>query len=193
MRIENISFKESKMKVVFLDRDGVINRYPGFGDYVKDFKEFHFLSGAKEAIKRLTENGFLIYIVSNQAGVSKGLFSKEKLKEITQRMLKKIEEFGGKIEGVFYCTHREVDNCTCRKPKIGLIQKAIEGKEIDLKDTFFIGDSLRDIETGKNAGCKTILVLSGETKQKDIRYLSIKPDFISRNLLEATEIVLKNL
>lgn len=179
------------MKVIFLDRDGVINRYPGFGDYVKDYKEFHFLEGAKEALKKLKENGYSIYIISNQAGVAKNIYSKEKLKDITKKMLKEIEESGGKIKGVFYCTHREEDNCLCRKPKIGLIQRAIKGKKVSLKNTYFIGDSLRDIETGRNAGCKTILVLSGETKEEDVKKFPIKPDLIAKDLLEATHIILK--
>lgn len=178
------------MKIIFLDRDGVINRHPGFGDYVKDCREFYFLSGAKEAIRKLTEKEFNIYIISNQAGIAKKIFSKSKLKDITKKMLEEIKESGGKIKGVYYCTHRKEDNCFCRKPKIGSIQKAIKKKRIDLRDAYFIGDSPRDIETGKNAGCKTVLVLSGETKEEDITNLFPKPDFIAKNLLEATKIIL---
>lgn len=179
------------MRVIFLDRDGVINKYPGYRDYVKDYKEFHFLPGVKEAIRKLTLKGFTIYIISNQAGIAKKIFSKEKLKDITKRMLKEIEDYGGKIKDVYYCMHKQQDNCSCRKPKTGLIQKAIKAKRVNLKDTYFIGDSLRDIETGKNAGCKTILVLSGETKEKDIENLPFKPDLITKNLLEATEKVFR--
>ncbi len=178
------------MKIIFLDRDGVINKYPGFGDYVKDYREFYFLSGAKEAIRKLTEKGFSIYIISNQAGIAKKIFPKSKLKDITKKMLREIEESGGKIKGVYYCTHRKEDNCSCRKPKIGSIQKAIKKKKVNLRDAYFIGDTPRDIETGKNAGCKTILVLSGEAKKEDIKNLTFKPDLIVRNLLEATKIIL---
>jgi histidinol phosphatase-like enzyme len=105
-------------------------------------------------------------------------------------MLKEIEDFGGEIKGVFYCTHREEDNCSCRKPKTGLIKRAVGERKVNLRDTFFIGDSLKDIETGKNAGCKTILVLSGETRKKDISSLQVKPDFITQNLLEAVKLIL---
>jgi len=178
------------MKVIFLDRDGVINKYPGYGDYVKNCREFLFLSGVKEAIRKLYLKGFSIFIISNQAGIAKRIFSKEKLKDITKKMLREIAESGGKIKGVYYCPHRSEDNCSCRKPKIGLIQRAIKNKKIDLEDTYFIGDSLRDIETGRNVGCRTILVLSGEAKKKDLKRWSFKPDLITKDLLEATNLIL---
>ncbi|MBM3251990.1 MAG: D,D-heptose 1,7-bisphosphate phosphatase, partial [Candidatus Omnitrophica bacterium] len=94
----------------------------------------------------------------------------------------------------FYCTHTAEENCDCRKPKAGLIKKALESvgaKNIDLKSTYFIGDSIRDVQTGKGLGFKTILVLSGKEKLENMNNWQEKPDYVTGNLKEAVEIVLK--
>ena len=179
------------MKVIFLDRDGVINRDPGFGDYIKSWEEFEFLPGSIEAIKKLTENGYEIFIISNQAGVSKGLYTQESLNELTGNMLKEIELQGGKIRSVSYCIHKPDGSCNCRKPKTGMIEKATEGLNIDFKNTYFIGDTKLDISAGKNMGCKTMLLLTGKEKPEDIKNWDHKPDFIKDDLKGAIEWVLK--
>jgi histidinol-phosphate phosphatase family protein len=179
------------IKAIFLDRDGVINRDPGVGDYVKSWKEFHFLPGAVEAISRLTENGYEIFVISNQAGVAKGLYSREDLDDITANMIKEIEKRGGKIRTVMYCTHFPDAGCACRKPGIGMIEKAVSGLEINFKDTFFIGDSRLDVGAGKNAGCGTILLLTGKEDPSDIKNWKWKPDMIKGDLREAVEWILK--
>ena len=189
------------MKVIFLDRDGVINKYPGDTRYVTTWREFHFLLGAKRSLKRLTEAGYKIFIISNQAGVAKGIYSKDMLNAITNRMLEELTKSGSKICGVYYCIHRDEDNCSCRKPKIGLIEKAIKEHNIPfniLSNSFFIGDSARDIQAGKNAGCKTILVFSGKEKSEVQSPLAtvplkIQPDFTARNLSEAVDLILGTL
>lgn len=179
------------MKAIFLDRDGVINRDPGFGDYVKSWEEFQFLPGAVEAIRLLTENGYEIFVFSNQAGVGKGLYSEKALDDITRNMLKEIEKGGGRIRAVLYCTHIPEGDCDCRKPKIGLIRKATKGLDIDFKNTYFIGDSRRDIEAGDTMGCKTILLLTGKEDLEKVKTWEIKPDFIKNNLKEAVKWVLE--
>jgi len=178
-------------KVVFLDRDGVINKDPGKGDYIKSWKEFQFLPGAIDAIKLLTQNGYEIIVISNQAGVSKGLFSKKDLDDITKNMLKEIESAGGRIMSVNYCIHLPEENCNCRKPNIGLIEKSTKGLDIDFKDTYFIGDSKLDVIAGKRAGCKTILLLTGKENPDEIKDWEYKPDFIKNDLMEAVRWVLK--
>ncbi len=180
------------MKIIFLDRDGVINRYPGHKKYVTKLKEFKILPGALEAIRRLNKAGYKMFIISNQAGVSKGLYSKGKLNLITEVMLKKIRSRGGSIKKVLYCIHRSEENCDCRKPKIGLIKKALKillVKKINKKDAFFVGDSIRDVMTGKKAGCTTILVLSGRESLRNKSLWRPKPDFIAKDLLEASSII----
>lgn len=177
------------MKIIFLDRDGVINRDPGFGGYVTSWEEFEFLPGALEALKKLSQAGFEVIVISNQAGVAKGLYTLEDLDDITKNMLRETEKAGARIRSVHYCPHKDEDSCNCRKPEIGLFHQATKGLEVNFADTFFVGDNRRDMLAGKAIGCKTIFVLSGNTKLQD---LDVKPDFIARDLLAAVDkIVLK--
>ncbi len=174
-----------KVKVIFLDRDGVINRYPGDKNYVKNLYEFKLLRGSITAIKKLFMNGYEIYVISNQAGVSKGLYSKAALKEITMYLLGVVKKAGGKIKKVLYCTHLSEHSCNCRKPKDGLLKKAVQGKRVDLEESYFIGDSLVDIKAGKSFGCKTVLVLCGREKLSNLPQWDVPPDFVAKTLLSA--------
>lgn len=179
------------MKITFLDRDGVINRYPGDKKWVTKVKDFHLLPGVLAALKKLTGHGFKIFVVSNQAGVSKGVYSQQKLDAITALMLKRVEKAGAKLSGVFYCLHRKEENCSCRKPATGLIEKAIGKRKIKASDcAYFIGDTITDMQTGKNAGLKTILVFSGKERKKNQSLWQVQPDFVAKDLLAATKIVL---
>lgn len=182
------------MKVVFLDRDGVINKFPGNGNYVTKLKDFHFIPGSLEAIRILTEKGFTIFVVSNQAGVGKGIYSKYKLDLITHRMLEGVKKAGGRIRKIFYCIHRSDVGCDCRKPGIGSIREAFKLMHTTIRmapNTFFVGDTFVDIKAGKNAGCKTIFVLSGREDQRHLRKKKVNPDYIAKNLLAATEIIIR--
>jgi len=180
------------MKTIFLDRDGVINRYPGDSEYVKSWSEFYFLPKVKASLKKLSDHGFKIFIVSNQAGVSKGIFSQKSLDLITKNMLHELSEYNINIAGVYYCTHRPEDNCSCRKPKTGLIDMAIaklkdDGLKIEPSHSYFIGDTIRDIETGKAAGLKTILVFSGKEKPQNQNNWQTLPDLVARDLSAAVD------
>jgi len=184
------------MKVIFLDRDGVINKYPGDADYVKSREEFKFLPRVKLALRKLSDAGFQIFIVSNQAGVSKGIYPRENLDFITSSMLKELKDNGVIIAGVYYCIHRDEDNCSCRKPKTGLIDLALanlkeRGIPLKLSGSYFIGDTTRDIETGKKRGLKTILVFSGKERPENKKKWPLQPDFTASDLFEATKIILK--
>jgi D-glycero-D-manno-heptose 1,7-bisphosphate phosphatase len=140
----------------------------------------------------LNDNGYEIFVISNQAGVGKGLYSREALDEITRNMLKEIKAHGGRIRSVSYCTHRTDAGCDCRKPNTGMIKEATKGLDIDFKNTYFIGDSKLDIGAGKNAGCKTILLLTGKEDPETVDNWPHKPDFIKNDLKEAVEWVLKD-
>lgn len=179
------------MKVIFLDRDGVINKYPGDRLYVTSLKEFRFLKNAKKAIAKLYKNNFRVFVISNQAGVGKGLFRQEALDRITNHMLGAVERAGGKIEAVCYCTHRIEDNCSCRKPKAGLIKKAEKDHCLELSGSFLIGDTIRDLYTAKAAGLRSVLVLCGKEKISNRKNWQIQPDFVFKDLLSATEFILK--
>lgn len=179
-------------KVIFLDRDGVINRYPGDGLYVTKLKDFKFLKGSLTAIRDLTRAGYKIFVISNQAGVTKGLYSKKTLETMTRLMLEKTKKRGGRIQKALYCLHTQDQNCSCRKPKIGLLKASTRGLNIDLKNSYFIGDSLMDIKAGKTFGVKTVLVLSGREKLKNMPQWDEEPDFIAKSLSWAAKNILNN-
>ena len=183
------------MRVVFLDRDGVINEFPGNGNYVTKVKDLYIIPRAVKAVKMLTEAGFKIFIISNQAGVGRGFYSKHKLDLITNKVNESVEAAGGKIARFCYCIHRSDSGCHCRKPETGSMKKALQsvGRTIrSAKGKFFVGDTKSDVLAGFNAGCKTILVLSGRAKKKDVKKWGVKPDFIVKDLLAATDIILAN-
>jgi len=174
--------------MVILDRDGVINR--NRDDYVKSVDEFEFLPGSREAVRRLTEAGLRVVVVSNQQAVGKGLMSPETLEEIDRMMKAGISEAGGRIDAAYYCPHLKEENCECRKPETGLLRRASRDFGVPLSQAVLIGDSPSDIEAGKRAGCHTIAVLSGKLSAEEIDDLTTKPDEVAANLEEAAELVL---
>jgi D-glycero-D-manno-heptose 1,7-bisphosphate phosphatase len=183
-----------KVRVVFLDRDGVINKYPGHFKYVTSVSGFRLLPKVKEAIGRLIAGGCRLFIVSNQAGVGKGLYSQETLDAITADMLKQLGPGIG-FDGIFYCPHPSDRNCACRKPKTFFIDAAFaqlkkEGFEADREHSFFVGDSVIDIETGKAAGLRTVMVFSGRESRDNLESWSTKPDHTAADLFEAADLIL---
>ncbi len=182
-------------KIIFLDRDGVINKDPGGWTkhgYVTEWKDFVFLPDSIRAIKRLNQAGYDVVIISNQAGVSKGCYTKEKLDEINKNMLREIKDAGGDIKKVYYCIHQDSDNCNCRKPKTGMFKQAQKEMGIKIGGSYFIGDGKMDVEAARNVGLKSILLLSGKTALGDIRTWRVKPDYIFDDLNEAVDFILKN-
>jgi len=177
-----------KDKVIFLDRDGVINR--DLNSYVTSWDKIEFIQGAFEALRKLYEHGYKVIIVSNQAGVSRGDFTKKQLNCINKRMLKEIRKHGARIYSVQYCIHRDEDNCNCRKPKTALYLKGIRGLRVDLSDTFCIGDQERDMVAGKALGCKTIFVESGKHAKNVTETWSVRPDIVRKDLLESVDYIL---
>lgn len=148
----------STKKIIFLDRDGVINKKAPKADYVKSWEEFEFLPNSIQAIKILNDNGYKVYIISNQAGIARGFLSQKDLNLIHKKMLKELNDNGTKIDGIYVCTHGWEEGCECRKPKPGLLLQASRDHQIDLTKAIFIGDDTRDKQTGQAVGCKTFLV-----------------------------------
>jgi len=175
------------MKNIFLDRDGVINKYPGDRQYVTSLRKFRFLPRSKKAIALLSKNGWKIFVASNQAGVGKGTYAQKTLDAITARMLGNIEQAGGKIAKVYYCTHRKEIGCNCRKPKPGLLKQAAREFKVNLKKAYFVGDTIRDVLTARAAGCKSILVLNGKEKLANRKNWEVKPDFVFKDLFAAAK------
>ncbi len=150
-------------KVIFLDRDGVINRKAADGDYIKNWSEFEFLPGAVEAVRLLTKSGYETYVITNQRGIARGLMSEHDLETIHNRMKEELKKNGAAIKAIYYCPHGDDDNCECRKPKPGMLLKAASEHDFDLTKATFIGDDQRDIEAGHAADCKTIMLEPGKS------------------------------
>ncbi|MCY3742311.1 MAG: D-glycero-beta-D-manno-heptose 1,7-bisphosphate 7-phosphatase [Candidatus Poribacteria bacterium] len=163
------------MKTVFLDRDGVINRNPPNMGYVRRWSEFSFIPNSRKAIRELTQSGYRIIVVTNQAGIGRGLFSEEDLKDIHSRMVSKIAETGGRIDAVYYCPHHPKAGCECRKPKPGMLIRAVREHNIELSSAYLIGDSTTDIQAGRCVGTKTLLVLTGLGQESYYHYINTKP------------------
>jgi len=176
------------LKVVFLDRDGVINR--DSPDYIKSWSEFKFLPGSLEALKKLTQKGFRIIVITNQSAVNRKMMSREGLELIHTRMQAAAAEGGGKISDIFFCPHTPDEGCSCRKPKPGLIHQARRRYAIDLKNTYLVGDSAKDIECARNAGCdRTILVRTGNGAEAEsvLNQKNIAPDYVAADLNDAAD------
>lgn len=150
------------MKLVILDRDGVINE--DSDEYIKGPDEWIPIPGSLEAIATLHQEGYEVVLATNQSGLGRGLFTIEALDQIHGKMLQAVEQAGGKIEAILYCPHHPDENCDCRKPKPGMLLDLQDRLQMDLIGVPFIGDSFRDIEAGLAAGCQPILVMTGKGK-----------------------------
>lgn len=147
------------MKLIILDRDGVINQ--DRDDYVKSADECIPIEGSIDAIARLSNTGFTVVIATNQAGLARGKFELEDLEAMHAKITKLVEEKGGEIGAIFYCPHHPDENCKCRKPKPGMLD-AIEAEfNTSVESSYFIGDSLRDLQAAVQKACKPVLVLTG--------------------------------
>ncbi|MCF8069647.1 MAG: D-glycero-beta-D-manno-heptose 1,7-bisphosphate 7-phosphatase [Desulfobacterales bacterium] len=180
-------------KIVFLDRDGVINRDSPY--YIKSWAEFEFLPGSLDAIKRLTQNGFTIIIITNQSVVNRKMVSPDDLQYIFEKMCESISMDGGVIKDIFFCPHTPDDDCNCRKPEPGLINKACQKYDIDPSDSVMVGDSVKDIQCARNAGCgKAILVKTGNGIESEniLAHIQSAPDFVANNLSDAADWIIKN-
>lgn len=156
------------MKLVILDRDGVIN-YDSPG-YIKSPEEWIAIPGSIEAIARMTKHGITLVVCSNQSGLGRGLFTEEGLQDIHAKMIREVEAGGGKIAGIFYCPHIAEDNCNCRKPKTQMLANICQQFQVkEIQQVTLVGDSLRDILAIKNFGGIPVLVRTGNgiETQKD--------------------------
>jgi D-glycero-D-manno-heptose 1,7-bisphosphate phosphatase len=147
-------------RYVLLDRDGVINRRIVNG-YVTRWKDFTFLPGVLAALRLLREHGYTVLVVSNQSCVGRGLLSWQELQAITRRMLLEVALAGGAINKVYYCPHAPGDECGCRKPRPGLLLKAMEEHQAWPAQIYMVGDSESDMEAAARAGCRSLLVRRG--------------------------------
>lgn len=148
------------MKLIILDRDGVIN-YDSDA-YIKGPDEWRPIPGSLKAIARLTKAGYRIAVATNQSGVGRGLFDLATLAQIHAKMHQAVAEAGGRIDAVFFCPHTADSACGCRKPKPGMLLEILKRFECEPSAVTTVGDSLRDLQAASAAGCRPVLVLSGK-------------------------------
>ncbi|BBM86079.1 D-glycero-alpha-D-manno-heptose-1,7-bisphosphate 7-phosphatase [Candidatus Uabimicrobium amorphum] len=175
-------------KGILLDRDGVLieNRE----DYVKNISEIKILPGVKDAIMDLWSKNYTICIVTNQSGVSKGLYREQDVRDVHEFIEQQFKkEMSGPIFW-YYCPHQDKDNCDCRKPKPGLLQRAIREHNFCEENTWMVGDNIRDIEAGRALDCKTCLVLTGLGKSFHHPQMSLVPQKVCCDLHEFVQQIL---
>lgn len=148
------------MKLVILDRDGVINF--DSAQFIKSPAEWKPLPGSLQAIARLTQAGYKVVVATNQSGVGRGLFDMDTLNAIHEKMHKAVTAAGGRVDAIFYCPHAADSSCDCRKPKPGMFQRIADTLNANLKAVPAVGDSLRDLQAGAALGCQPVLVLTGK-------------------------------
>ena len=167
---------------VFLDRDGSIVEDKGYTYRLEDYK---LIPNAVEGLKLLKD--YKLIIVTNQSGIGRGYFAMEDFEKFNNHLILELKKHNIKIEKTYVCPHNPEDNCDCRKPKTKLIKDAAKEFNIDLSKSFMIGDKNIDIQMGKNAGVKTILVLTGNgMKEKE----NSNADYIAKDLVEAAKWIL---
>ncbi|WP_018604759.1 D-glycero-beta-D-manno-heptose 1,7-bisphosphate 7-phosphatase [Uliginosibacterium gangwonense] len=148
------------MKLIILDRDGVIN-YDS-AQFIKSPDEWKPIPGSLEAIAKLDGAGYRVVVATNQSGVGRGLFDMDTLNAINDKMIKAVNQVGGRIDAIFFCPHPADSPCNCRKPKPGMFYQIAERFNVELKDVPTVGDSMRDIQAGLAVGCTPYLVLTGK-------------------------------
>lgn len=154
-----------KIKCVFFDRDGIVNQHPGPG-YVERWEDFHLLPEFVDILRFVRGKGYEAVIVSNQRGVALGKMTAETVEDLHRRLRAQLREHHGlDLLDIFYCPH-DRDQCECRKPKPGMLLKAAERHNLDLGQSWMIGDSVKDVEAGKAAGCRTVLVNPATTSEQ---------------------------
>ena len=187
---------KNRQKCIFLDRDGTINRYVGF---LRNHEQLELLDHVAEALRMINESEYLAIIVSNQPVIARGECSFGELDRIHNRMYTLLGKAGAYVDGLYFCPHhpdrgfegeiRELKRkCHCRKPDIGMLERAAEDFHIDLTGSWMIGDTTMDIQTGINAGLKTMLVRTGVAGE-DKKY-SVQPDFVRSDLLQCVRTIL---
>ena len=177
--------------VIFLDRDGVIN-YDS-PDYIKSWEEYEFLPGSLEALAALTRAGYHLVVITNQSIIGRGMVPLPVLEDMFGRMGLAVEAAGGKIFDIFYCPHHPDEQCDCRKPEPGMIFQAKATHGIDLPRTVMIGDNIKDVVCGQNAGCgATILVRtgSGRLAEKELAAKQVSPTLVVDDLAAAADVIL---
>lgn len=175
---------------VFLDRDGTLNLEK---EYLSDPAGLELYPGAAKAVKELNKLKLPVILVTNQSGIGRKMFTEKTLLNIHQKLAKMLDmEAGARLDAFYFCPHSPEEKCRCRKPKLGMVEKAASEMGIDPKVSYFVGDKIADIKLGKNAGGKTILVETGYGKEEENK-MKEKPDYVAKDLLAAVKWIKKDV
>ena len=177
------------MKLIILDRDGVINQ--DSADFIKNPNEWIPIPDSLESIARLNQHGFSVIIATNQSGIGRGLFDIETMNAINKKMLDLLAQVGGHIDAIFYCPHTEDVNCKCRKPKSGMLEEISTRFGVNLKNIPAVGDATRDLEAYQSVGAQPILVKTGKGEDTFVSKAYPKNTWIFNNLSQAVDKILK--
>lgn len=176
-------------KAVFLDRDGVITEDPPH--YAHRIDQLSIIPKSGDAIRLLNDNNFLVIVISNQSGVARGYYEEKDIKIFNDEMERLLKKENACIDSIYYCPHhpnavveRYRIECECRKPKPGMIHQAIQKNSIDIRKSFVVGDKWSDINAGRSAGCKTVLVLTGHGNEERSNK-QVSADYIATDLFDA--------
>lgn len=170
-------------KAVFLDRDGTLIEEVNFLSRVEDLRFFPYTDSA---VSRLKENGFLVIVLTNQSGVARGIFEEDAVHAIHEKIQEKLSD---KIDAFFHCPHMPDAGCSCRKPSTGMVEMALERFDIDVENSWMVGDKALDVMLGHNAGMKTVLVETGYGVEHG-KTLERSADIVARDLSEAVDAIL---
>ncbi len=183
-------------RAVFIDRDGTISEEVGYINHASRFRLFPY---AADAIKLLNENGWRAIVTTNQAGVARGYFSEDMVQTVHQRLMTELENEGARLDAIYYCAHHPSVgeppyrlDCDCRKPKPGLITRAAADLDVDLAASWMVGDRYSDVELARNAGVKSMLVLSGYGRgewEHQRTSWTTQPDLVAEDLLAAVRLI----
>lgn len=178
---------------VFLDRDGTICEEMG---YINHISRVHVFPFAAAAIRRLNEAGVPVIVVTNQSGISRGIFPEWLVAQVHELITRELAEGGAKVDAYYYCSHVRQDNCDCRKPLTGLLDRAAREHGLRLDRSYVVGDRYGDVELAHRAGGKGVLVLTGygqgEHELQRQEWLR-QPDVVAGNLAQAVDVILAEL
>jgi D-glycero-D-manno-heptose 1,7-bisphosphate phosphatase len=174
-----------KQKAIFIDRDGTLIEEVNFLHRVEDLRFFDYTN---EAVKLLKSHGFLVLIATNQSGIGRNVYTEADMHSVHEAIQNHLT---AKIDAFYFCPHLPNEGCSCRKPNLGMIEQALRDFEIDLENSWMIGDKILDVQLGHNAKIKTALVLTGYGKTHQ-RILDQQPDIVAENLLEVVTHIIAN-
>ena len=180
-------------RAVFLDRDGTICEEMGYLNHISRFRMFPF---AAAAIRKLNGAGHAVVVITNQSGVARGIFPEELVHRVHEQMVGELAAGGARVDGVYFCPHKSDDNCECRKPRPGMLERAAREHQLALEGSFLVSDRYADLEMGQAAGVKGILVLTGYGRGEYEWHRASwarQPDFVAEDLSVAADIVVKEL